>query len=65
MTMKFKAEFNTDNDTFADNPVLRATEMAWQLRQLALRVSEGFPVGTVISIRDRNGNTIGKAYLTD
>lgn len=53
---KFRVEINTDNAAFGDNPEL---ELSRILGELADTVAEN-PL-EVISLRDVNGNTVGKA----
>jgi hypothetical protein len=53
---KFKVEIKTDNAAFGDNPEI---ELSRILELLAEEVADG--ACETYSIRDVNGNTVGKA----
>jgi len=57
--MDFKLEFNMDNDAFRFYPESTAAQM---LRDMADQIESGLVFNT---IRDINGNTIGKWEFTD
>ena len=52
----FKVEINTDNAAFGDSPEL---ELSRILSELSFDVAEN-PL-EVITLKDENGNTVGKA----
>jgi hypothetical protein len=57
--MKFKIEFDCDNDAFVVNP---EAEVADLLENVAYRVKQGETYGKVF---DTNGNSVGNWEFTD
>ncbi len=64
--MKFKVEFSTDNDAFADGSW--GPEVGRILEDVAYKAQLSFKAGGVdweCAILDSNGNRIGRAWTED
>lgn len=62
----FRVEISTSNSAFEANP---EAETARILEAVADRIAEGFlsswPEEDPMLLKDANGNTVGRAYVTD
>lgn len=64
--MKFQIEINCDNAAFSPECRGEGSEVARILRDLADRIDrEGLTRGDYFTLRDINGNSIGKASTTE
>jgi hypothetical protein len=60
--MRFEIHLSMDGAAFRESPQF---ELADVLENLAVKLHDGFLVESPIRLRDRNGNRVGFALVTD